>query len=359
MGKNPAGPSPMWGRIVSFIAVFAILASLAIVMNGRLFGHDLASDKDKTQTQVVSHEGNPLEVNTTDIPKDIVGYAGPVPVKIYITDGRIDSLVPLPNAESEEFFGRLKSEGLTAKWDGLTLAQAADLQVDGVTGATYSSKAFIGNVQAGLRYAGSQQVAAGHSFDFGSVASCIALAVILSGAILPVFVHGKRFRLVQQVLNVAVLGFWAGTFIDYAMMINFFGNGFTYSIASLTIVALLIVGLIYPLTGRGGHYCAWICPFGSLQDLAGSVCRRKLRMSQGLVKGLDKFRHVLWVVLLLLLYAGFGTAWIDSEIFTAFIVSSASWVVITVGIVFVALSLFIPRPFCRFVCPTGTLLRDA
>ena len=67
--------------------------------------------------------------------------------------------------------------------------------------------------------------------------------------------------------------------------------------------------------------------------------------------------QALWLVLLCLLWAGWGASWIDYEIFTAFIVNSASWAVIGTGIGFVLLSVFIPRPFCRFVCPTGSILK--
>ena len=38
-------------------------------------------------------------------------------------------------------------------------------------------------------------------------------------------------------------------------------------------------------------------------------------------------------------------------------VKTASPTVIVTGILFTLLALVIPRPFCRFLCPTGTLLR--
>ncbi|MFC2755492.1 MAG: hypothetical protein ACFN22_03210, partial [Porphyromonas pasteri] len=34
--------------------------------------------------------------------------------------------------------------------------------------------------------------------------------VVLLAAILPLFVHNRTYQTVQQVLNVAVLGFWSG-----------------------------------------------------------------------------------------------------------------------------------------------------
>ncbi len=81
-------------------------------------------------------------------------------------------------------------------------------------------------------------------------------------------------------------------------------------------------------------------------------------MSPKLVKTLDNFRQGLWVLLLTLLFIGWGVSWIDYEVFTAFIVESASWIILAIGGLFIVLSLFISRPFCRFVCPTGSLLKQ-
>lgn len=352
-------------RVIAFVTVFCILASLAVVRNGSLFGIEASDifssrkgDVQATADSVAAivHAGDQEIINTTQIGKDIAGYAGPVPLEIYVTGGRIDSIVPLPNSESPKFFGRLQAEGLTSAWNGHTLKEAETMEVDAVTGATYSSNAYIANVRAGAAYAEGEKVVG------SGVVSAVAIAVIvvvLAGAVLPLFIRKPAYRLVQQLLNVGVLGFWAGTFIDYAMMLNFFSGTPRLTISFFVTLILLVVGLLYPLFNRPNFYCTWICPFGSLQELAGRLCKKKWKLSPGVVRGLDKFRQLLWIVLLALLYIGWGTSWIDYEVFTAFVVESASWIVMAVGGVFVILSLFISRPFCRFVCPTGSLLKQA
>ena len=64
-------------------------------------------------------------------------------------------------------------------------------------------------------------------------------------------------------------------------------------------------------------------------------------------------------MLVVLLVTGIWTEWMDYEVFSAFVFQTASAFVLVLGIVVVVLSLFVPRPYCRFVCPTGTLLRLA
>ena len=62
---------------------------------------------------------------------------------------------------------------------------------------------------------------------------------------------------------------------------------------------------------------------------------------------------------MLCMWIGLWFTWVEYEAFSAFIFESASPIVIGIAFVFVLLSLAIPRPYCRFVCPTGTLFKIA
>lgn len=357
--RPPVAKRNRWVGLGSFAVMFCIIAALAMVHEKSIFGFSPGKDADKSMVDPVKKTADGEVINTTQLGGKILGYGGTVPLEIYVTDGRIDSIKALPNNETSDVFRRLYDEGLMSAWNGHTLKEAAALDVDGVTGATYSSNAVIGNVKSGVTYALGAKTDSSTGFGF-KLSLLAALLVVLAGAVVPLIVHGNpKYRLIQQILNVVILGFWAGVFIDYAMMLNFFAHGFTFSLAGVVTVVLLIVGLIYPVFNKPGHYCAWICPFGSLQEIAGKIQKRKIKIPPRTLKALDTFRSVLWVVLLSLLFIGFGYQWIDYEIFTGFLVRSASWVVICVGVLFVILSIFINRPFCRFVCPTGTLLKNS
>ena len=89
-------------------------------------------------------------INTTDIGKNIIGYAGPTPVEITIEDGKVKSIKALPNQESPGFLRRVLESGLLEKWNGKTIEEAKAMEVDGVTGATFTSTALIKNVKKGL-----------------------------------------------------------------------------------------------------------------------------------------------------------------------------------------------------------------
>ncbi len=151
-------PNQAAARAVAFVVVFCLLASLAVIRNGSIFGREAASFfstddsvsiEEQDDVATISHNGAQEIINTTDIGKDISGYGGPVPLEIYVSNGKIDSIVALPNSESPKFFGRLESGGLTRAWNGKTLQEAETMKVDGVSGATSSSNAYIANVRAG------------------------------------------------------------------------------------------------------------------------------------------------------------------------------------------------------------------
>lgn len=363
-------------RLLSLVVVMLVLSAAAILRDGRIFGHDLrqthavvASVAQGSDTLSVQPDGT-FVVNTGVLAKDVQGYGGPVPLKIHIDkDGRLTAIEAEPNAESPSFFDRAKE--LFSRWQGKTIDEAMAEDVDAVSGATFSSKAIIGNVQRGLAYAkqrgladgskGAQKESAEHIVATGwTLGSIVALIAVLLGAIVPLFTNNRRLHLVQLVVNVVVLGLWTGTFVSYTLFLRLFAGGVSLS-AIGTLAApllMLIVALLYPLAGRSGHYCAHVCPFGSAQELAGKLSRRKLRITPRVLSVLTALRNLLWGVLMALLLTGTCTAWIDYELFTAFIYSSASVWVIVLAMLFLVLSVWVPRPYCRFVCPTGALMKS-
>ena len=62
---------------------------------------------------------------------------------------------------------------------------------------------------------------------------------------------------------------------------------------------------------------------------------------------------------MLLLITNVWASWMNYEMFVAFVLQSASWIVIVWALLFIVLSVWVPRPYCRFVCPTGTLFKLA
>lgn len=118
----------------------AVLAAVAVVL--------LASAKPAAD--ILTKSGKTTVVNTTTLATKVRGFRGPTPVKIYIKKNKIQKVEALANRESPQYFN--KAKGLLKKYEGMSVKKAMAADVDGVTGATFSSNALKKNVQAGLKY---------------------------------------------------------------------------------------------------------------------------------------------------------------------------------------------------------------
>ena len=353
-------------QILSLMICAMMILAVSLVRDGRFLGHEVCTPDSESvpptdsvesavQNSVRTEKDGTIVVNTTELGKDIIGYAGPVPLDIYIQDGKIISVKALDNKETPEFFE--EAVEILSSWDGKTLNEALQLEVDAVSGATFSSTAIIDNVHRGILFAqqSSEKESIWSKFD-DSPKAIAGLIVALMAAILPLFIKNKTYRLLQLMLNVAVLGIWCGSFISYSSLIGYMSNGMNI-IRLIIPVILLITAFIYPLFGKKSYYCTNVCPFGSLQELVGRPIKYKVKIKPAIIKKLDTFRQVLWAILMICLWTGLWFDWIDYEPFSAFIIQSASWIVITIAVVFILLSSVVTRPYCRFVCPTGSLMK--
>ena len=88
-------------------------------------------------------------IYTGDIANKVIGYNGTTPLNITVKNGVIESIEVLPNQESPSYLKRAK-EKVLPQYIGKTVAQAKKLNADIATGATYTSKALIQNIQMGL-----------------------------------------------------------------------------------------------------------------------------------------------------------------------------------------------------------------
>ena len=96
--------------------------------------------------------GSPQVIYTGEIAKKVVGYNGPTPVNITITNGKITSITALDNKETPSYFNRAK-EKVFKQFIGKTVDEGINLKADVATGATYSSEALIKNIKMGLQQA--------------------------------------------------------------------------------------------------------------------------------------------------------------------------------------------------------------
>ncbi len=184
--------------------------------------------------------------------------------------------------------------------------------------------------------------------------------VLLLAAVVPLVTKSRRWRTVQLWLDVAVLGLWTGSFLSTARLVGWAGSGLPGGLFEwVQALLMLSMAFLYPVFGRPSHYCLHVCPFGAAQELAGRLPVRKWSLSPAAIRALAEFRRTLWAVLMLATWCDAAARWMEWELFGAFAWAAVPPLVVAFAVAFLALAVFTPRPYCRFVCPTGTLFKLA
>ena len=121
-----------------------IIAAIMLLVAGT------ASLDARTKKSTKKAKANTTQViYTGDIANKVIGYNGTTPLNITIKNGVIENIEVLPNQESPGYLKRAKDKVLP-QYIGKTVAEAKKLDADIATGATYTSKAIIKNIQMGL-----------------------------------------------------------------------------------------------------------------------------------------------------------------------------------------------------------------
>jgi Na+-translocating ferredoxin:NAD+ oxidoreductase RnfG subunit len=369
------------------IILFVILLLIIALQQGRLVGREFpvteeststinlpeitleqarqifpeASFMEKMDTSLVEVFDNRKErigvlMLTTPYTDNIMGFGGPVPLLIgFDKEEKISGVIVIQHRETAEYMDRAMNSGLLSAWNGLDREEALRKKVDAVSGATFTSEAVIKSFQK--RVSMETSLNPDNSFLWNVLIKNIVVILILLLALYSFFYPGKakKLRLPLLILSVALLGFWQGSMFSLSLFMSWLTNGIPFGV-QFGLLLVFIVSILLPLfTGRA-FYCSYVCPFGAAQELVGKIDRKKVKISPKVLQYLLVVRKAYLIAIVLLLAVGVNFNLSYVEPFSAFNINIASMVAIFIALVSLFLSLFINRPWCRFLCPTGQIL---
>ena len=102
-----------------------------------------------TDRNMVRNADGSCTINTVKLGAKIKGYAGPIPVSVTIKDDVIQDVILLDNIETPEYLTDVE-DLMMPKYKGLSINSIRS--VDAVSGATFSSRAIMRNVDAAVQY---------------------------------------------------------------------------------------------------------------------------------------------------------------------------------------------------------------
>lgn len=121
-----------------------IIAAIMLLVAGTVSLDARTKKSTKSQKQ-----SSTQVIYTGEIAKKVIGYNGPIPLNITISNGVITNIEVLDNQETPSYLKRATDKVLP-QYIGKTVAQAKNVKAEVATGATYSSQALIKNIQMGL-----------------------------------------------------------------------------------------------------------------------------------------------------------------------------------------------------------------
>lgn len=186
----------------------------------------------------------------------------------------------------------------------------------------------------------------------------VDLAALLVGLSAATFfalkTRSRKGLFVLAILSLVWLGFWRkGCVCSIGAIQNVALGVFdpSYTIP-LAVVGFFVLPLLFTLF-FGRTFCAAVCPLGVVQEL---VALRPVRVPAWLDHALGLLAYV--YLGLAVLFAATGTAfvicWYDP--FVGFFRLGGSINMLILGGCFLAVGIFVGRPYCRYLCPYGAIL---
>lgn len=207
------------------------------------------------------------------------------------------------------------------------------------------------------------------AWEIGVLGAALALLTVL--LLRPHWITASPRRLAQVrtgylVFTLCFIGWYAQgqlSIVNFTAAIQALLAGrslafFLYDPMTVLLWAYVAVSLV--LWGRG-TFCGWLCPFGALQDLIASVARL-VKLPQIRLHTLTdrRLKFIKYAVLAGVLSMPFFSApWTDKAVEvepfkTAItLVFDRSWPFVLWAVALLALSAFIYKGYCRYVCPLG------
>lgn len=139
----------MKSKKLLFLSAACLVAVISCSSNNR--GRQQKQTLPQVDSVITSVTADAVTINTTTLSRDVIGFNGTTPVEITLSKGKITGIRVLQNNETPSFLNRAQT--VLNAFTGKTAKEGANLAPDAVSGATYSSKSLITNVQRGLKYA--------------------------------------------------------------------------------------------------------------------------------------------------------------------------------------------------------------
>lgn len=318
---------------------------LEVFSNKKLLGYVVRSSP--AADNIVGYQGPTDSVIGLDLNDQVIGFA---------LGKSYDNEPYVGYVRDDEYFGRT--------FNGLSLEELADadlhaMQVEGVSGATMTSFA----VAEGIVAAAQEHIKPAHAATPTETPRWLGIHDIITGIVVAAAIligftslrANKPVRIAFQLILIVYLGLIAGNLLSQAMIAGWAIHGVPWRNAA-GLAMLAVAAFACPIFTKRNIYCSHLCPHGAVQQLVKRRIGYQVKLNRFMTRLLKLIPGLLLLWCLIVVLASLSFSLVDIEPFDAYLFPIAGWATLTVAILGILASFFVPMAYCRFGCPTGMLL---
>ncbi|WP_299792921.1 assimilatory sulfite reductase (NADPH) flavoprotein subunit [uncultured Shewanella sp.] len=335
---------------------------------------NLVPSKDYTSLPVVFVPGENSQ-NTSEGEAVVIaagtGYGGPFVLGVRAQKGentaRIKEVVVLSHKETPAYLQKLINNNFFRQFINKSVTDnfLIDDDVDGISGATVSSKGFTKAIAGALHKGAENHL--GYEKSWKEVEWSPGLnEALMVGLFLMVLVvvyaprHiAKPFKIILPFASLAFVGFYVNASISLGTLAGIV-MGYVPEFRQYPIWWIIVGGVLAGIIFLGRNlYCGYLCPFSVIQDLLQKISGIKLALRPGMARNARRVIYGLSWFALILIFLSRHPALGSYEPFGMMFSLQGmgiQWYILPFSLLG---SFFVPQFWCRLFCPVGLYLSEA
>ncbi|MGC6425599.1 MAG: FMN-binding protein [Akkermansiaceae bacterium] len=333
-----------------------LLAEFATLLPG---AHRLEDHPDWPGTKIIYNQDHKIighALRTAPLFEYLKGFQGPTDVLILL-DKKAEIVKGLrfrKSYDNEDYYERiLDDEDYLQLYNGKTIAEiiASEKNSEGVSGATDTSWAIAEGVRRRLARFEDDRRPKPFSIPWRNA----GLVLLTLGSAIFTFTRlrgNPKARVIWQIAVVLTLGLLWGDLLSQALFLGWAKHGLPWQ-ESWGLICLAAAALFIPWATGKQFYCHHLCPHGFLQQWLGKLPVKPIKPP----RLLSQLPSILLIVIGILAITATGINYADFEAFDAWLWQAAGFATITIAILGLLASIFVPMAYCKYGCPTGALFK--
>jgi predicted membrane-bound spermidine synthase/Na+-translocating ferredoxin:NAD+ oxidoreductase RnfG subunit len=294
-----------------------------------------------------------------DFAPEVRGFGGKINLAVFTdSTGSLIDYLTIQSNETPEYLDLIKQ----APFKGKNLLSPKPFEgIAAVTGATISFNAVSLALQSSTTGFFSQVIGSNNQIFTKNLLTIflpdkigIYLTIAFCLTLLLTFFGGYKTRLLFLALNLTVGGLWLNTQLSTSQITNLL----SLRLPAAAFTGVFLITVFVPLLTLifGNLYCGYLCPFGALQELVSDLLPYKFTLRPSTLQKAFFTKYILLFLIIITFFLTGKSSALAADPLIKFFSGLIDSVLIYTVVFALFGSLFFPRFWCIYLCPTGAFL---